>query len=103
MFQRLTSILYSRPEAVGIPNPMNRSRFCGDCGFLVVNDYEAHCRLGYWLGRSVGGGRVSGYTKNLFALYNPQTCQVVTDLQRYDLYNDYDWDIVAVKPKLCRR
>lgn len=72
------------------------NKLCGACPALVSSDYTCVCRYGWFR-------YYDGWYRNLFGYYNPDTGQI-DEIYPLDIREEnYDWQIVALRPDACQR
>jgi hypothetical protein len=73
------------------------SRLCGACPVLVGDDYTCICRIGWFRYYD------DRWYRNLFGYYNPDTGQI-DEMYPLDVREEnYDWQVVALRPDACQR
>jgi len=69
---------------------------CGGCPALIVGDYVALCRFGWF-------GYHSVWQRNLFGYYNPETGDIEGLYPQDRLDSNLDYEVTAIRAGACRR
>jgi len=73
------------------------SKLCGACPVLIGDDYTCICRIGWFRYYD------DRWYRNLFGYYNPDTGQI-DEMYPLDVREEnYDWQVVALRPDACQR